>query len=185
MKQTVSRGRESAATGVSRTMPTEALPPRSTPSSFHLARMSSLPKKPVWRNSSLPVASKKIWVGIISTPYFLPASSSCHTSMNSTFILPTYSFLSPSRIGAIALQGMHLLAPRSSSLGSLASASDTAAPVVPPGVGELAEFRDLLPLSTMAAAAAPTTSRMMMIFAGVFMIELVFCEIWLNFAFRA
>ena len=40
----------------------------STPSSFHLARMSSLAKKPMWRKSSLPLASKKICVGIISTP---------------------------------------------------------------------------------------------------------------------
>ena len=40
------------------------LPLMSTPNSFHLARMSSLPKKPSCRKRSLPEASKKIWVGI-------------------------------------------------------------------------------------------------------------------------
>jgi len=44
------------------------LPAKSTPSSFHLARMSALAKKPACRKSSLPLASKKICVGMTSTP---------------------------------------------------------------------------------------------------------------------
>src|SRR5664280_2376149 len=51
-------------------------------------------------------------------PYCLPASGFFHTSMNSTSSLPAYSFFSSSRTVAIILHGIHLLAPRSSSLGS-------------------------------------------------------------------
>src|ERR1035441_9893422 len=57
----------------------------------------------------------------------LPASGFFHTSINSTSMRPAYSALRSLRIGAIALHGMHLSAPRSTSLGSLPGAAAHAA----------------------------------------------------------
>ena len=85
--------------------------------SFHLARISSLEKKPTCRKTSLPVASKKICVGIVSTPYLSAWLGCFQTSMNSTSKTPAYSAFSSSRMGAIILQGMHCPAPRSSNRG--------------------------------------------------------------------
>ena len=60
--------------------------------------------------------------------YALPGAGSFHTSMNSTSSRPAYSDFSSLRTGAIILQGMHLSAPRSMSLGSFAdSAAKSAA----------------------------------------------------------
>ena len=59
-------------------------PPRAIPSSFHFFMMSSFEMNPMCRYRSLPSASKKICVGIVSTPYCSAASGFSQTSMNST-----------------------------------------------------------------------------------------------------
>src|ERR1035437_8254415 len=118
-----------------------------------------------------------------SMPYGLPASGFCHTSMNSTFIRPAYSFFNSSRMGAIILQGIHLPAPKSRSFGSLALATGAAgSPVFSAGAlvpaarttalvsaGALLWFC----LRTMAAATVTASAATMAIFSGVFIISFV------------
>ena len=76
-----------------------------------------------------------------------PASGFFHTSMNSTSIRPAYSAFRSFRIGAIALHGMHLSAPRSISLGSFvgsaahAAAAQSATLVVSMFLSEVFIFR--------------------------------------------
>jgi hypothetical protein len=73
-------------------------------------------------------------------------------------------------MGAIILQGTHLVAPRSRSFGSLATSVDELEFEVAPGVLEFALLGDLLFLRTMAAAAATTTARTTATLAEVFII---------------
>src|ERR1035437_3005065 len=79
--------------------------------------------------------------------------------MNSTSILPAYSFFSSSRIGAIFLHGMHLPAPRSISRGTAARGPLAAGA----SLGSL-----LLCLRATAATTVTASAATIAILAGVF-----------------
>ena len=181
MKHTASRGRVSAATGVSRTMPARRLAAAEVHAQF-------LPlAQDVFLAEEAHVAEQFLAVGVVEDlrgnhlDAVLLAGVGILPHVNElTCIRPAYSFFNSSRMGAIILHGMHLPAPRSTSLGSLAPVVGAAAAASEPALaaGTLAALRRsfvavrraLCPSSGPQRQRRPRPRRATIrIFTGVFM----------------